>query len=149
MKSITQKLLATIFLATSIGQLALADGQTGPISSEPIIVAKNYACLVMAPKADNSGFEITQQKAFAWDTQKETSEVFFKEADLVYSIYSEAKSGNIAFTIMNMTTKTVSSAVGDMNKFLILFDSASKRIFGCGAGSADQIKAMANAPSVK
>lgn len=149
MKSITQKLLATIFLAASMGQLAFADGQTGPIASEPVLVTKNYGCLVMAPKVDNSGFEIINQKAFAWDTQKETSEVFFKEADLVYSVYSEAKSGNISFTIMNTATKTMSTAVGDMNKVLILFDSASKRIFGCGAGSADQIKAMANAPSVK
>lgn len=148
MKSITQKLLATIFLATSMGQLAFADSQTEQPGS-PTQKIQNYACLVMASKADNSGFEIIQQKAFAWDTQKETSEVFFKEADLAYAVYSEAKSGNIAFTIMNTATKTMSTAVGDMNKVLILFDSASKRIFGCGAGSADQIKAMANAPSVK
>lgn len=142
--NISTKLLTTGLLASALFGTAQAQPEAAP--SQP--AAKAYGCLVMEQKADGT-MNMIHQAAFSWDQTKETAQIFHQEGKLVYNIYSEAKSGMINLGIINTETKTASAAVSDMNKVLIVFDSANKRLFGCGADNGTDMSPLAKALSVK
>lgn len=142
--NISTKLFTVALVATALFSTAKADSQTEP--SQPSI--KNYGCAVMEQKADGT-MGIIHQGAFSWNQQNKVSQAFHQEGKLVYFINSEANSGVISVAIVNTETGTASAAIGDMNKVLMVFDTAAKRVFGCGEGSAADMSPLANALSVK
>lgn len=142
--NISTKLFTAALLASALFSTAKADSQTEP--SKPAI--KSYGCAVMEQKADGS-MGIIHQGAFSWNQQNKVSQAFHQEGKLIYVINSEANSGIISMAIVNSETGTGTAAIGDMNKVLLVFDTAAKRIFGCGEGSAADMSPLAKALSVK
>ncbi|MCB0367988.1 MAG: hypothetical protein KDD45_00765 [Bdellovibrionales bacterium] len=144
MKSLTQKILSLCFLSALIGgSMALADNTT------PAPAVKGYFCAVLDVKTDGSAADVIHQDAFSWNTAAETSEIFFKEGNTAYSLYSEANSGVLSLGIINTETNAVTSAVSDLSKILLIFDSSHSRAFGCGAGTSGSVLSSLNTLSVK
>lgn len=142
--NISTKLFAAALIVSALFNTANADTQVEPV--KPAI--KSYGCMVMEQKDDGS-MSIIHQAGFNWNQQNKVSQAFHQEGKLVYFINSEANSGVISVAIVNTETGAASAAIGDMNKVLLVFDTAAKRIFGCGEGSAADMSPLAKALSVK
>lgn len=142
MKNVFQMATAIICLALTLSHFAYADS-----SSDSSTV---YSCMILGANADGTKYDqLIHQGNFSWTQAKETSLSFFNEKNLFYQISSQANSGYVSFAIYNMETQQFVAALGDMRNTLLLFDSANKRIFGCGIGSKGEIQSLLSAQSVK
>ncbi len=147
MKNVFQKAISIICLASlALGHFAYADSSSESSSDSTAM----YSCMIMGANANGTKYDqLIHKGTFSWTVAKETSLSFFNEKSLFYQINSQANSGFVSFSIFNIETQQFVAVLGDMNKALLLFDSANKRIFGCGVGSEGEIQSLLSAQSVK